>query len=141
MGSSSSELSVSSIMSMPEIVGRVGEDMARRFWASWAFTRFSTRSAFLMASVVGSKIDDLKTCLSPKSTAFLQVGPESQKASNDVNSVQMTTHRDDIPLLRRPRTLVHVHRRDHCTHVGRKKNKRSCCSQLTVVGDRGPAQL
>lgn len=139
MGSSSSEPSVSSIMSMSAIVGRAGEDIARRFWASWAFTRFSTRSAFLMASGVGSKVDDLKTCLSPKSTAFLQVGPDLQRASIDAKSIKMRTNRADIPLLQQPQTLAHVHHRDRCAYVSKKKKKWTCCSQLTVVGDWGPA--
>ena len=46
-----------------------------------------------MASGVGSKADDLKTCLSPKSTAFLHVGPESQKVSDVVELIQMISYR------------------------------------------------
>ena len=94
-----------------------------------------------MVSCVGSKVDDLKTCLSPKSTAFLHVGPESRRVSDAIESIQMTSHRVEILSLRQPRILVRVRRHDHCVHVSRENTGSLRDLQLAVMGDRGAAQL
>jgi len=85
---------------------------------SRVFARSSARSAFLMASGVGSKVDDLKTCLSLKSTAFLHVGPESRKVSDVVKPIRMS-YRVEIRSLQRPQTLALVRHHDRCVHVSR----------------------
>jgi len=121
--------------------GRAGEDIARRFWVSRDFTRSSARSALLMASGVGSKTDDLKTCLSLKSTAFLQVGPESQNASDAVKHTRMTPYRAETRWLQRSQTLSHVRHHGHFVHVSNSSPKSHRGLQLTVVGNRGTAQL
>ena len=94
-----------------------------------------------MTSGVGSKADDLKTCLSLKSTAFLHVGPESGKVSDAVKPIRMASYRAEIHLLQQPQTLALVRHHDRYVHVSRK-NIGSCLDlQLTVVGNRGAAQL
>lgn len=106
-GSSSSELSVSSIMSMSAAVRRAGEDVEWRFRA---FIRSSSRSALLIASGVGSKADDLKTALSPKSTAFLHVGPELRKVRL-VKIIRVMPYRVENRSPRRPQIVVRARHR------------------------------
>lgn len=136
-GRSSSSLSVRSITSISAAVGWVDEDIAWRSCS--AFTRSSARSAFLMVSGVGSKADDLKTCLSLKSTAFLHVGPGSREASDVVKPDKVTAYRVETLSLQQPRILVRVHRHDHCAQVGTKNAGSWGDLQLTVMGNRGAA--
>jgi hypothetical protein len=73
-----------------------------------------------MASGVGSKADDLKTCLSLKSTAFLQVGPGSQEVSDAVKPIDVASYRAESRSLQRPQTLVLVRHHGRCALVSRK---------------------
>lgn len=134
----SSEVSDSSITSMSAAVRGVDDGVARRLSA---FTRSSASSAFLMACGVGWKTDDLKTCLSLKSTAFLHVGPGLQKESVPVQFRPMASYRVEIRLSRPFQTLVRARHHDRCTRVNRRIMGLCWILQLAVVGNRGTTQL